>query len=51
MRSAHLSLAVADRQRSRRFYEMFIGLHSDDARVAFHCWNLDGYQVETFWAK
>jgi catechol 2,3-dioxygenase-like lactoylglutathione lyase family enzyme len=116
VRLAHLSLAVADQQRSRRFYETFFGLHSDgsldaegclhltdangfdltlvarsdsapsptfhfgigvadpsevswllarlsvdgvqtgelyesDDRVAFHCWDPDGYQVEVFWAK
>jgi catechol 2,3-dioxygenase-like lactoylglutathione lyase family enzyme len=113
MRLAHLSLAVADRERSRRFYETFFGfdcsgepdnegcLHLDagdfdltlvarpgvsaprslhfgvrvgdaesvrrlltrlvresvetgdlfesDRRVAFHCSDPDGYQVEVFW--
>jgi catechol 2,3-dioxygenase-like lactoylglutathione lyase family enzyme len=99
VRLAHLSLAVADQQRSRRFYEVFFGfecsgeldsdgcLHVDagdfdltlvaqadvspprslhfgvrvgdpagelfdsDRRVAFHCTDPDGYQVEVFWAE
>jgi lactoylglutathione lyase len=116
VRLAHLSLAVADQQRSRRFYETFFGLECDgepdgegclhltdgdgfdltlvprpdaspsssfhfgidgrdadavrrlrgrlstedvrtgdlfvsDSRVAFHCWDPDGYHVEVFWAS
>src|SRR6266536_244171 len=48
MRLAHLSLAVADQQRSRRFYETFFGFSCDgkaDAEGCVHLTDMDDFDL------
>jgi catechol 2,3-dioxygenase-like lactoylglutathione lyase family enzyme len=48
MRLAHLSLTVADQQRSRRFYETFFGFACDgelDAEGCLHLADVDGFDL------
>jgi len=48
MRLAHLSLAVSDQQRSRRFYETFFGFSCDgkaDAEGCPHLTHMDDFDL------
>ena len=48
MRFAHLSLGLANQQRSRRFYETFFGLDRDggpDAEGRMHLMHFDGFDL------
>jgi catechol 2,3-dioxygenase-like lactoylglutathione lyase family enzyme len=48
VRLAHLSLAVADQQRSRRFYQTFFGFDCDgnpDAEGCLHLTDVDDFDL------
>jgi hypothetical protein len=55
--SLHFGIRVANPQSARRLLRQLSvkgvktrELFESEERVAFHCWDPDGYQVEVFWS-
>jgi hypothetical protein len=55
--SLHFGIRLAEPDAVRRLRERLASanvrtgdVYESESRVAFHCWDADGYQVEVYWA-